>query len=101
MDGAGRDGDETTGRDGDETAGRDGLSCGRLVRLKEEPDPEVPLAELARDVLWRETGFKFLDVSNDATGFLVGLDTSPPAPRPNGEDEVDDGLTAGLEGMLF
>ena len=95
---------DEAGRDGEETTGREGVVDGRLERSKDEEPPEEKLrleelrleeplvdelreAELrakepSRDSLWRVTGFRFLDVSKDATGFLSAW-LAPKLPRPN------------------
>ena len=99
---------DEAGRDGEETNGREGVVDGRLERSKDEPPDEEPpeeklrleelrleeplvdelrVAELraeepSRDSLWRVTGFRFLDVSKDATGFLSAW-LAPKLPRPN------------------
>ena len=99
---------DEAGRDGEETTGREGVVDGRLERSKDEPPDEEPpeeklrleelrleeplveelrVAELraeepSRDSLWRVTGFRFLDVSKDATGFLSAW-LAPQLPRPN------------------
>ena len=99
---------DEAGRDGEETTGREGVVDGRLERSKDEPPDEEPpeeklrLEELrleeplvdelreaelraeepSRDSLWRVTGFRFLDVSKDATGFLSAW-LAPKLPRPN------------------
>ena len=100
MDETGRDDEETTGRE-DGVDGRperpkdeppDDEPPEEKLRLEEPPEEEPLVEELreaelreeepSRDSLWRETGFRFLDVSNDATGFLsAGL--TPKLPRLN------------------
>ena len=57
------------------------------------------LAALERDVLWRETGFRFLEVSNDTAGFFsTGLDPNPS--RLDVEDGSGKDFVAGLEEEL-